>query len=63
MPLRVLERADVVRRERQGRFSHCELDVAAMRAAAEWIENARTFWSDRLEALARFAEQPTLPRP
>lgn len=60
--LRVLEHAGLVRRRRQGRVSRCELDIVAMRGAAEWMEQTRMFWTDRLEALARFAERPTSPR-
>src|SRR5262249_56800645 len=49
--LRVLERAGLVRREREGRVSRCELDASAMREAAEWIERYRAFWTDRLGGL------------
>jgi len=56
--LRVLERAGLVRREKEGRISRCELDAAAMREAAEWVERYRVFWAGQLESLARFVEQP-----
>ncbi len=55
--LRVLERAGLVRRAREGRVSRCELDAAAMRDAAEWMERYRVFWSGRLHALKRYVEQ------
>jgi DNA-binding transcriptional ArsR family regulator len=55
--LRVLERAKLVRRAREGRTSRCELDAAAMREAAVWIERYREFWSGRLDALKRYVEQ------
>jgi DNA-binding transcriptional ArsR family regulator len=51
--LRVLERAGLVRRSREGRLSRCNLDASAMREAAEWVERYRVFWTDRLDALAR----------
>lgn len=56
--LRVLERAGLVRREREGRVSRCELDAAAMRDAAEWIERYRVFWTNRLGDLKRYVEAP-----
>jgi DNA-binding transcriptional ArsR family regulator len=60
--LRVLERAGLVRRFREGRSSRCELDAAALREAAEWIERYRLFWSGRLADLKRYVEQsPPLP--
>jgi DNA-binding transcriptional ArsR family regulator len=55
--LRVLERAGLVRRAREGRFSRCALDGASMRRAADWMNGYREFWSGRLEALARFVER------
>src|SRR5712671_5960901 len=61
--LRVLERAGLVRRAREGRLSRCELDAAAMRDAAEWMERYRVFWTGRLDALKRYMEQtPPTPR-
>src|SRR5215467_5439399 len=56
--LRVLERAGLVRREREGRVSRCELDANAMREAAEWIEQYRAFWTNRLGDLKRYIEEP-----
>jgi len=61
--LRVLERAGLVRRAREGRISRCELDAAAMRAAAEWIERYRVFWTNRLDALKRYVEAPVPEAP
>jgi DNA-binding transcriptional ArsR family regulator len=55
--LRVLERAGLVRRAREGRVSRCTLDAAALRAAAEWVERYRVFWTGRLDALARYMER------
>ena len=55
--LRVLERAGLVRRAREGRVSRCTLDAAAMREAAEWVERYRAFWTGRLDALARYIER------
>jgi DNA-binding transcriptional ArsR family regulator len=55
--LRVLERARLVRRTRDGRVSRCRLDAHAMRRAAAWVERYRVFWTDRLDALARYAER------
>jgi DNA-binding transcriptional ArsR family regulator len=60
--LRVLERAGLVRREREGRVSRCELDAAALGEAGEWVERYREFWNARLDALARYVEQPAPKR-
>ena len=55
--LRVLERAGLVRRTREGRISRCGLDAAALREAAEWVECYRAFWTSRLDALAHYVER------
>src|SRR5215467_3351412 len=55
--LRVLERAGLVRRARDGRISRCALDAAALRDAAEWVDRYRAFWTGRLDALARYIER------
>lgn len=55
--LRVLERAGLVRRERDGRLSRCELDAEPMREAADWVERYRTFWEGQLESLSRYLER------
>jgi DNA-binding transcriptional ArsR family regulator len=55
--LRVLERAGLVQRQREGRVSRCELDAEPMRDAAQWIERYREFWGDRLDSLARYLER------
>ena len=55
--LRVLERAGLVRRARDGRISRCELDAEPMREASEWVENYRQFWEGQLDSLARYLEQ------
>jgi DNA-binding transcriptional ArsR family regulator len=54
--LRVLERAGLVQRTRDGRISRCELDAEPMRDAADWIERYRQFWEEQLDSLARYLE-------
>jgi DNA-binding transcriptional ArsR family regulator len=55
--LRVLEKAGLVRRRRDGRLSRCGLDATPMQEAAEWVERYRAFWEKRLDALSRYLEQ------
>jgi DNA-binding transcriptional ArsR family regulator len=52
--LRVLERAGLVLRARDGRLSRCALEAAPMRAAADWVEQYREFWEHRLDSLASY---------
>jgi DNA-binding transcriptional ArsR family regulator len=54
--LRVLERAGLVRRTRDGRISRCVLNARPMRDAADWVDRYRAFWTGQLDALARYVE-------
>lgn len=58
--LRVLERAGLVQRERDGRISRCELDAEPMRDASEWVERYRAFWEERLDSLSRYLERRSM---
>src|SRR5262245_29632513 len=55
--LRVLERAGLVQRARDGRISRCVLDSEPMREAAAWMETYRVFWSGQLNSLKSYIEQ------
>ena len=56
--LRVLERAGLVHRTRDGRVSRCELVAEPMREAAGWVERYRVFWEDRFDALSTYLGRP-----
>lgn len=55
--LRVLERAGLVERRRDGRISRCSLRAGPMREAASWIDRYRAFWEHQLDALSRYLER------
>jgi DNA-binding transcriptional ArsR family regulator len=61
--LRVLERAGLVRRTREGRVSRCELEASPLREASDWVERYRVFWEGQLDALQRYVEQAGSPPP
>jgi DNA-binding transcriptional ArsR family regulator len=52
--IKMLERAELVRRTVQGRDHVLSLNAGAMADAAEWIEYYRQFWEDRLASLEAF---------
>lgn len=49
--LKLLERAGLIHRERDGRVHRCRLDPDRLRAAAAWLEHQRRTWEDRFYAL------------
>jgi DNA-binding transcriptional ArsR family regulator len=54
--LRVLERAGLVRREREGWYHWCHLETRPLESATEFLAKYRPFWEDTLGALARHVE-------
>ena len=55
--MRILEAAGLLSRKKQGREHHCRLEQKRMKEAEAWIENHRTFWNERLDALARYLQE------
>ncbi|HEX7252977.1 MAG TPA: metalloregulator ArsR/SmtB family transcription factor, partial [Thermoanaerobaculia bacterium] len=55
--LRVLERAGLLARSRDGRVHRCQIEAEPMRAAGDWIARYRVFWEDRLGALDRYLQE------
>lgn len=53
----VLERAGLIRRERDGHVQSCVLDAGPMATAEEWINAYRRFWDSRIDRLASFVEE------
>jgi DNA-binding transcriptional ArsR family regulator len=51
--IRMLERADLVRRRRAGREHLLSFNPQPLDQAATWIEAQRAFWMARLDALER----------
>ncbi len=54
--LRVLERAGVVRSERDGRFVRCSLEAEPLGEASAFLAQYRPFWNDTLDQLALYLE-------
>jgi DNA-binding transcriptional ArsR family regulator len=59
--LRVLERAGLMRRERDGWYHVCHLDPRPMDGAVAFLRKYRPFWEDTLDALAKHVEAPKRP--
>jgi|SRR6267142_85930 len=55
--LKVLERAGLLRRRRDGREHHLELRAAPLRAVARWTSRYERFWNEKLDALDAFLEE------
>lgn len=57
--IKVLERAGLVRRQRDGRILRSALDPAPLRGTAEWLENVRELWETRFLTVDRLLRSRT----
>src|SRR5258705_1896271 len=60
--LRVLERAALIRQERDGQFRRCRLEAQGLQTAAEWLDFYRRFWSESLDRLDCHLKSSPAPR-
>jgi len=54
--LRVLERAGLMRRQREGWYHRCHLEARPLESAVSFLARYRPFWQQTLEELARYVE-------
>ena len=57
--LDVLERADLIRRERKGSCRMVRLNAHRLRAAQDWLAYYEAFWTEKLDALQAHLESTT----
>jgi DNA-binding transcriptional ArsR family regulator len=50
--LKVLERAGLISRGRNGQFRPCRLEADGLDVATDWIEHNRQIWTDRFDKLS-----------
>lgn len=55
--LKVLERARLVRRQREGRVFRCTLLPDPLNSAEHWIEQRRQFWERSVDRLAAYVKE------
>jgi DNA-binding transcriptional ArsR family regulator len=55
--LRVLEDAGLVTRTKEGRVVSCALEARPMKEASVWMSRYEKFWTEKLDALARYLYQ------
>jgi DNA-binding transcriptional ArsR family regulator len=51
--LRVLREAGLVEERREGRFHYYRMRAEPLREVFDWVAQYESFWSERLDALAR----------
>ena len=52
--LKVLEKAGLIRRKKDGRVHRCSFDPHSIDPASDWIDAHRRFWEQQLDSLSRY---------
>lgn len=55
--LKVLEHAGLISRSREGQQRPCRLEPKALAPAADWIDQYRTMWEERLDRLGDYLKR------
>jgi DNA-binding transcriptional ArsR family regulator len=55
--LKVLERAGLVARGREGQWRPCRLDAKPLKEVADWTEQYRRFWSESFDRLDNYLRE------
>jgi DNA-binding transcriptional ArsR family regulator len=56
--LGVLERARLIRRRKDAQWRRCQLQPDGLRAAADWLDQYERFWTESLDRLAEYLDDP-----
>lgn len=57
--LKVLEKAGLVTKTRQAQWRPCKLNGAALKGAADWMEQYRQFWEESFDRLDAYLKTVT----
>jgi len=55
--LKVLEHAGLITRSREAQWRPCQLKARPLKDAADWLEQYRTFWEQRLDRLDKYLQE------
>lgn len=55
--LKVLERAGLIARSREGQWRPCRLEAGPLKAVSEWMGNYRRFWEESFERLDEYLQE------
>jgi DNA-binding transcriptional ArsR family regulator len=61
--LKVLEKAGLIQKGREAQWRPCRLKPAPLKKAADWIDQYRAFWEQRLDRLEEYLQELQRERP
>ena len=59
--LKVLEKANLIVRHKDGRLRRCQLTAGPLESAADWIRFYKQFWDTQLDSLTQYLENTSKP--
>lgn len=60
--IKILTECGLISIRTEGRERICEAKLSNLHQVAEWVEEYKTFWSDKLDALGHFLESESSPK-
>lgn len=58
--IKILSECGLIIIKQSGRERHCEINLTSLREVADWVEQYRIFWANKLDALGEFLQEETL---
>jgi DNA-binding transcriptional ArsR family regulator len=58
--IKILTQCGLITINQQGRERYCEAKLQKLNEVSEWVEQYRTFWNEKLDALENFLELDTI---
>ena len=55
--LKVLQRAGLITRSRRAQWRPCRLEATPLREVADWVEQYRRFWDERIDRLEDYLRE------
>ena len=52
--LKILEKAGLLSRRKEGRIYHCRLETEPLKEAGNWITHYKKFWEQQFDALEKY---------
>ncbi len=55
--LKVLEKAQLIRRQKDAQWRRCQLQTEPLKAASDWISLYKIFWEQQFDALGKYLDE------
>ena len=60
--IKILTECGLISIKKQGRERYCEAKLEKLKEVSAWVENYKTFWNTKLDALEKFLNETNAPK-